>query len=56
MNKCLNNFLDKVEGKPEKTTNKNIKKEIIRQYGARKQDFNFTKTGNWQKIHKLDYK
>jgi len=31
MNKHLNNWLDKVEGKKPNTTNNNIKKEIKRQ-------------------------
>ena len=31
MDKHLNNWLDKVEGKPENTTNNAIKKEIKRQ-------------------------
>jgi hypothetical protein len=31
MNKHLNNWLDKIEGKPKETTNKAIKKEKRRQ-------------------------
>ena len=34
MNKHLNNFLDKVKGLPENTTNKNILREMARQLGS----------------------
>lgn len=33
MNKHLNNWLDKMDGLPEETSNNNIRKEIIRQTG-----------------------
>lgn len=35
MNKHLNNWLDKVEGLPKNTSNKNILKEIARQLGSK---------------------
>jgi hypothetical protein len=42
-------------------TNKKMEKDNEKltraeRVGSRKQDFNFTKIGNWQKVHKLDYK
>ena len=38
MDKNLNNWLDKVEGKPENTTNRAIEKEIARQHDGIERD------------------
>lgn len=68
MDKHLNNWLDKVEGRESNSSNKAIDKERKRQgydkkkamaskiYTGRKDEYSKTKQGNFMKVHPLDRK